>query len=109
MDIPRPTPLVRQTNAYWGLSPEDRLRWEAAATVEAREAIVQEHRTRSGLDPGITAAAAEQGAEQGAEREERFWQAAIFLQGLAQELAGAEQGAAEQVYEPENNLDGDLD
>ena len=96
MDIPRPTPLVRQTNAYWGLSPEDRLRWEAAATVEEREAIVQEHRTRNGLDDifGMAAGALEQGAEG---------------QGLLWE---AEQGAAEraeQVYEPENNLLGDLD
>ena len=59
MDIPRPAPLVRQTNAYWGLSPEDRLRWNAAATLEEREAIVQEHRTRHGLDG--TTLAAEQG------------------------------------------------
>ena len=121
MDIPRPTTmLVRQTNAYWGLSPEDRLRWDAATTLVAREAIVQEHRTRHGLDDLFGAGRAQQAgaaeqAEQGApapletaaEREERFWQAAIFLQELAAEQ-GAEQ-AAEQEYEPENNLFGDLD
>jgi|UniRef100_A0A6C0AGX4 hypothetical protein len=60
MDIPGPAPLVRQTNAYWGLSLEDRLRWNAAATLEEREAIVQEHRTRHGLDG---TAASEQGVE----------------------------------------------
>ncbi len=120
MDIPRPTMLVRQTNAYWGLSPEDRLRWDAATTLVAREAIVQEHRTRHGLDDlfgaGRAAEEAVQGApaplETAAEREERFWQAAIFLQELAAEQAAgqaAEQGAAEQEYEPENNLFGDLD
>jgi hypothetical protein len=112
--IPRPTMLVRQTNAYWGLSPEDRLRWDAATTLAAREAIEQEHRTRHGLDDlfgegraGAAAEQAEQGApaalETAAEREERFWQAAIFLQELAAEQA------AEQEYEPENNLYGDLD
>jgi hypothetical protein len=77
IDIPRPTMLRRQTNAYWGLSPEDRLRWDAATTLDAREAIEQEHRTRHGLDDLFGAA--------------------------------AEQGAAEQEYEPENNLFGDLD
>ena len=96
MDIPRPTPLVRQTNAYWGLSQRDRLRWDAAATVEEREAIVQEHRTRSGLDDifGMAAGALEQGAEG---------------QGLLWEAAAAAPAAAEQVYEPENNLEGDMD
>ncbi len=89
--------LVRQTNAYWGLSPEDRLRWDAATTLVEREAIVQEHRTRHGLDDLFGAGRA------ALEREERFWQAAIFLQELA---AGQ---AAEQEYEPENNLFGDLD
>jgi hypothetical protein len=109
--IPRPTNmLVRQTNAYWGLSPEDRLRWDAATTLAAREAIEQEHRTRHGLDdlfgagraraqagPAEQAPAAPAALETAAEREERFWQAAIFLQELA---AG---------QEPENNLFGDLD
>jgi len=120
MDIPRPTNmLVRQTNAYWGLSPEDRLRWDAATTLAAREAIVQEHRTRHGLDdlfgagraraPAPAAEQAEQGAPAALEtREERFWQAAIFLQELAAEQGAAEQGA-QQAYEPENNLFGDLD
>jgi hypothetical protein len=56
MDIPRPTPLVRQTNAYWGLS-----RWDAATTLEEREAIVQQHRTRHGLDG--TTLATDQGVQ----------------------------------------------
>jgi len=90
--------LVRQTNAYWGLSPEDRLRWDAATTLVAREAIVQEHRTRHGLDDlfGAGRAGAQAGAAEQAGRAERAEQ--------------AEQGAAaEQEYEPENNLFGDLD
>jgi len=65
MDIPSPAPLVRQTNAYWGLSLWDRLRWDAAKTLEERDAIVQEHRTRYGLDG--TTLAADQGVVQVAE------------------------------------------
>jgi hypothetical protein len=97
MDIPRPTNmLVRQTNAYWGLSPEDRLRWDAATTLAAREAIVQEHRTRHGLDDLFGAGRA---AEQAEEAE----------QGAPAPLETAAGQAAEQEYEPENNLFGDLD
>ena len=70
MDIPRPTPLVRQTNAYWGLSQWDRLRWDAAKTLDEREAIVQQHRTRHGLD-GKTLAA-DQGVVQVAAENNRF-------------------------------------
>jgi hypothetical protein len=47
--LPRP-PLVRQTNAYWGLSHEDQERWTAATTQEERDVIEQEHRTKNGLD-----------------------------------------------------------
>ena len=98
MDVPLPTPLVRQTNAYCGLSPEDRRRWNAAATVEAREAIVQAHRTRNGLDD-LFGMAAEQGATPAdrvrAERAERIRQDMIFLRRLAEQGA-AEQGAAER-------------
>jgi len=59
--VPPPAPLVRQTNAYWGLSPEDQARWTAAATQEERDIIEQEDRNKYGLDDrGVM-----QGAEQG--------------------------------------------
>jgi hypothetical protein len=104
MDIPRPTMLVRQTNAYWGLSPEDRLRWDAATTLAAREAIEQEHRTRHGLDDLFGAGRAGAGAQQA---EQGAPAAPAALETAAEQ---AEQGAAaEQEYEPENNLFGDLD
>ena len=77
MDIPRPTPLVRQTNAYWGLSPWDRLRWDAAKTLEEREAIVQQHRTRHGLDGKDTGSGTRSGAENN-----RFGQCVLLLRGL---------------------------
>lgn len=69
--IPPPAPLVRQTNAYWVLSPEDQARW-TAATHEERVIIEQEDRVKRGLD-------------------EKRWE------------------QAEQEYERENNLFGDLD
>jgi hypothetical protein len=98
IDIPRPTMLRRQTNAYWGLSPEDRLRWDAATTLDAREAIEQEHRTRYRLDDLFGAGAA---AEQEYEPENNLF-------GAAEQ--GAEQVAvAYWNREPENNRFGDLD
>ena len=47
---PPPAPLVRQTNAYWVLSPEDQARWTAAATHEERDRIEKEDRIKCGLD-----------------------------------------------------------
>ncbi len=48
--LPPPAPLVRQTNAFSGLSPEDQARWMAAATQEERDIIEQEDRNKYGLD-----------------------------------------------------------
>jgi len=46
---PLPPPLVRSTNAYWGLSREDQERW-TAETTEGRNAIEREHRIKNNLD-----------------------------------------------------------
>jgi hypothetical protein len=48
--LPPPAPLVRQTNTFYCLSPEDQARWKAAATTEERDRIEQEHRNKYGLD-----------------------------------------------------------
>ena len=60
--VPPPAPLVRQTNAFWGLSPEDQARWTAAATHEERVIIEQEDRNKYGLDDEKRWEQAEQGA-----------------------------------------------
>jgi hypothetical protein len=66
--IPPPAPLVRQTNAFSVLSPEDQARWMTAATHEERLIIEQEDRVKRGLDREnlFGDLGAEQGAEQGA-------------------------------------------
>jgi hypothetical protein len=47
--IPPPVPLVRQTNVFSGLTPEDQERWKAAATTEERDRIEKEDRIKCGI------------------------------------------------------------